>query len=151
MTISLIKRSSFPLVQLDAKEEKPGATKTSPKEKERENRRQSIPPRQVRITPLVKADDQLIARLENCKPFILHHGGPWGRGWTWQRWISIEGISFVPFYLQNPSKKTVVLSGEAMKEMQKQVKANKDERRLTVRQRNSVQPNQSRMIIFCRV
>lgn len=35
------------------------------------------------------------------------------------------------------TKKTVILSGEAMKEMQKQVKANKDERRLTVK------PNQN--------
>ncbi len=33
---------------------------------------------------------------------------------------------------QGPQKKNVVLSGEAMKEMAKQAKANRDERKLTV-------------------
>lgn len=35
-------------------------------------------------------------------------------------------------YFQNQQKKNVILSGEAMKEMQKQAKANRDERRQQV-------------------
>jgi len=41
-------------------------------------------------------------------------------------------FTLVAFIIKGQPKKSVVLSGEAMKEVQKQAKATKDERRLQV-------------------